>query len=503
MVKLDIGSGQPLCKPWSACLAATLMIGLFNPSAMAESALRPLDQLSDSELIANYEAAGTALTGTSMMPGAELTSRMGSGNASFSGLEAGRMELLRRGRECVPELNAFLEQEAPKQRNPTNPKENLSFTGDILGLLARIGDYRSALIAQRILSGWEGQVDPGERYAASRALERLTYVSFYTVRPQVFDYRDCVEHKDAEDRNLGFSLDKTALAYKNWLKGEGKDPAQWLPMAVRRAHELVGSENLDQVYCAASFLRPEKARDDQPDATMSRLAEVIGKMELQGDGISYFINGKAVPVAGGNWIKSLTDYGPQAREFSKLLIGMQRKQAVNQWELYEYLRDVGGPEIMAFFFERLSVVGAEIGKITKDPATPKGFGSDDPRGWWFDCQREIHFGIHRWAGRLFATDAERLAWWKANQGRTPEQWLADNLETIAEQADKNILWAASISRRILPDLPIGANDVDLPESFIPAPDFKPIQGPYRTVWLRENRSKLRYDGNAGCFRLKQ
>ena len=74
------------------------MIGLFNPSAMAESALRPLDQLSDSELIANYEAAGTALTGTSMMPGAELTSRMGSGNASFSGLEAGRMELLRRGR---------------------------------------------------------------------------------------------------------------------------------------------------------------------------------------------------------------------------------------------------------------------------------------------------------------------------------------------------------------------------------------------------------------------
>ncbi len=478
------------------------MVGWFTLGATPEKTLPPLHQLSDAALVEAYEAAGTALTGTVMMPGAEMSSIMDHDNASYARLNAVRMELLRRGRECVPELNAFLEQEAPKQRNPANQKENLSFTGDVLGILARIGDARSAQITLKILSGWEGQVDRSERYAASRALMRLTYVSFYKVRPLEFDYGEYVEHKDAQAWNSDSTLDKTALTYKNWLEGEGKDPAQWLPMAVARAQELLSADNLDKIYCAASFLRPEMARDNQPDATMARLAEVIGKMELQRDGISYFINSKEVPAAGGNWVKFLTNYGPRARKFSKLLIEVQRKQAVNQWGLYAILRDVGGSEIMAFFFERLPAVSAEVEKITKDPATSKWFNGDDPRGWWFDCQWEIHYGIHRWAGRLFATDAERLAWWKANQGRTPEQWLSDNLETIAEQADKNVRWAASISRRILPDLPIGANDGDLPESFNPPPNLKRIQGPFRTGWLRENRSKLRYDGNAGCFRLE-
>ncbi len=503
IMKFNASSVLPFCCPWSAFLGAALIVGLFTPGATAEDTLPSPNQLSNAALVEAYEAAGTALTGTVMMPGAEVSSIMDRGNVSYARLTAVRKELLRRGRECVPELNAFLNQEAPKQRNPTNRKENLSFTGDVLGILARIGDDRSARIALKVLSGWEGRVDPSERYAASRALERLTYVSFYKVRPLEFDYGEYVEHKDAQDWNSDSTLDKTALTYKNWLEGEGKDPAQWLPMAVRRAHELLTSENLEQVYCAASFLRPEKALDDLPEVTMSRLAEVVGKMELQADGISYFINGKGVPVGGGNWIKLLTDYGPRARKFSKLLTQLQRQQAVNQWGFYAFLRDVGGPDIMAFFFERLPVVSAEVAKITQDPGTPKGFGSDDTRGWWFDSQREIQYGIHRWAGRLFATDAERLAWWKANQGRTPEQWLSDNLKTIAEQADKNILWAASISRRILPDLPIGEYDVDLPESFIPPPDLKRIQGPFRTVWLRENRSKLSYDGNAGCFRLKQ
>ena len=280
---------------------------LGQSKAIAEIPLRPLNELGDSELIADFEASGAALTGTLMMPGADLSSMSDRSNASYARLGAARMELLRRGKACVPELNAFLEQEAPKRRNPTNRKENLSFTGDVLEILAQIGDDRSARMALKILSGWEGQIGPRERNTALRTLERLTYVCFYKVRPQELTYRDSVEHKEAKDRNSGFTFDQTALAYKNWLEGEGKDPAQWLPMSVRRAHELLTSENLDQVYCSATFLRPEKGRDNQSEATMSRLADIIGKMELQGDGISYFINGKAVPAAGGNWIKLLTD----------------------------------------------------------------------------------------------------------------------------------------------------------------------------------------------------
>ena len=119
---------MPLCCSWSGFLRVALLVGSFALGATAEDTLLPLYQLSDAALVEAYEAAGTALTGTSMMPGAAESSRMERGNASYTRMSAVRMELLRRGRECVPELNAFLEQEAPKQRNPANQKENLSFT---------------------------------------------------------------------------------------------------------------------------------------------------------------------------------------------------------------------------------------------------------------------------------------------------------------------------------------------------------------------------------------
>jgi hypothetical protein len=440
-----------------------------------------LAPLTDAELIQTYEAAGLALAGTGREPTDGPCISSAPKIIDF-GMEAIQAEILRRGSAVVPALIDFLEREVPQDRQAPvrGPAPSfagngaLSFTGNALDLLARIGDTRGASITLSILEGWEGKATRWEQGAALDALERLTHVCFRSLNGNC---ANSVEHPTAIRAASFPDYATPARLYKQWMEGEGRDPTNWVGIATQRAREMLTSEDLEQVYGAAAFLQSAADHDTTPDATLARLADIVGKMKQGWKKGRYEFAGKPVPVLFGNWVAMISNYGPRARPYAATLLRIQKEQGRNNWSGYASLRKVGGPEVMTFLFEVL-------------PGLRSG-----------DAQREVRLGIDRWAGRVFDSDADRLAWWKANKSRPPQEWLAANLDVVAGQADTGVLWAGWIAREVLPDLPVGVSENIGSVMAMRDVGMRRVEGPFRVQWLHAHRHELRYDEDAGCFRL--
>jgi len=463
---------------WIVCITVGCWL------ACAGSAFADLEKLTDAELIAEYEAAGLAVNGPHEEPPMDGGPRLALPSLNPRA-QAVQREILQRGVQMVPALIAFLEQEVPKEREQ-HPRFDaaVSFVSDTLKLLVQINDPRAAPIALRILEGWDGKANEHKQRAALNALERLTYCTFYKVRPHANNYRDSLQHPQAVDKEWFSEYITLAKLYREWMQGEGKDPSQWIELARKRARQLLAGEDFDQVYCAATFLRPSAGRDDNPDATLARLAELAGKMKKGDEPHTY-------------WTAMITDYGPRARPYAAILLRIQKEQGMmNNWGGYAQLRKIGGLEILSYLFEVLPKISAEADAIRKKDGERAGYTSDDPRLAWLSSQREVRFGIDRWAGRLFDSDAEREAWWKENKTKPPEDWLLANLDILNKQVADNKLWAWGIAHEVLPDMPgypFGEWQREIGK--------RKIEEPFREEWLGEHRDKLRYDANAGCFRL--
>jgi hypothetical protein len=461
-----------------------------------------LAPLTDAELIQTYEAAGLALAGTGREPTDGPCISSAPKIIDF-GVEAIQAEILRRGSAVVPALIDFLEREVPQDRQAPvrGPAPSfagngaLSFTGNALDFLARIGDTRGASITLRILEGWEGKATRWEQGAALDALERLTHVCFRSLNGNC---ANSVEHPTAIRAASFPDYATPARLYKQWMEGEGRDPTNWVGIATQRAREMLTSEDLEQVYGAAAFLQSAADHDTTPDATLARLADIVGKMKRGGKKGRYEFAGKPVPESIHNWLAMISNYGPRARPYAATLLRIQKEQGWNNWAGYAPLRKVGGPEVVSYLFAVLPEISAKADKISGGAEARAGFRNDDPQGWWLSSQREVRFGIDRWAGRVFDSDVDRLAWWEANKSRPPQEWLAANLEVVVAQADTGVLWAGWIVREVLPDLPMGVSD---PGGNWWDPGIRRVEGPFRVKWLHEHRDALRYDANAGCFRL--
>lgn len=466
------------CSGWRTYgLTGVIWVVLTGAGVGADTTDRPVTQLTDAELVKAYETAGLALAGTGEEPTDAAIARVArlDRDPRIQAMWTVKAEILRRGAKVVPALLAFLEQEAPKEREK-DPADwiVLSFTGDALELLARIGDPRAAPLALRVLEGWEGKVNKCEQWAAIPALEKLTHFSFHRLQPFHDTYADSVEHPDAMAADYFAECATPARLYKEWMAGEGSDPATWVRMAMQRAWQLLASENLEQVYCAAEFLRPAAGHDEAPGATLARLAEIVGKTKKGWGKYNYKFAGRPLGAPLGNWVELVADYGPRARPYVAVLLRIQKEQGRSDWTCAN-LRKVGGPEVMAFLFEALPRQRGVIG--------------------------EVQVGIARWAGRRFDSDADCLAWWEANKHKMPQEWLAANLDVLVEQADRNPPGVGWLAREVLPDLPVGASE---DRGFaLPSPDVgtSGVKEPFRVKWLQEHRRELRYDENAGCFRL--
>jgi len=444
---------------WIVCITVGCWL------ACAGSAFADLEKLTDAELIAEYEVAGLAVNGKFEEPPMDGGPRLA---LSFPNprFQAAQWEILQRGVQMVPTLIAFLEQEVPKEREK-NPKFNrpVSFVDDVLKMLVQINDPRAAPVALRILEGWDGKANERKQSAALGALQRLTYFSFHKIKPHRVPYQDSLEHSKAINIEYSSEYATSARLYREWLEGEGKDPSQWLELARKQARQMLASEDLDLVYHAATFLRPETGRDDDPDATLARLVEIVGKMKKGKNG--YEFAGKPVPNPDANW--------------TGMIDKLQKKD---------------GLKILTSLFEALPKVSAQADRIRKTDGENARYTSDDPRLAALGSQREVRLGIDRWAGRVFDSDAEREAWWKENKTKSPEEWLLANLDILNEQVANDKLWAWAIAHDVLPDMPGYPYGERRPEV-----GKRKVEEPFRVEWLNEHRKELRYDANAGCFRL--
>ncbi len=236
--------------------------------------------------------------------------------------------------------------------------------------------------------------------------------------------------------------------YRDWLAGDGKDPAQWLALARKRPRVLLDSDDLDDVYCGVSFLvfpvnrgaSPE-LRDDLPERTVQRLGQILGgtkpvpgndKHDFRSRGQPfpmslYQYRGQTLPISPYNWLSYLAAYGPRTRPFATILIRLQNETGLNNCLGLQQMAKIGGPDVMAFYFESLPAINNEVDSIRNDPAAPKEFSLDDPRGWWLNAQQICRAGIERWAGQSFDSDDAHFGWWEANKNKPPEQWLRDSL----------------------------------------------------------------------------
>src|SRR5690606_18882928 len=120
--------------------------------------------------------------------------------------------------------------------------------------------------------------------------------------------------------------------------------------------------------------------------------------------------------------------------------------------------------------------------------------------------RACRWGIERWAGRTFARDDEIAAWWEQAQGDTQREWLAQNLQRTAAEADAGSAKAQSILRQVVPDLPHPEADKHFDPPWrhregIPYHESTP-EG-FRVPWLEKHRPSLTYNEKRSCFELTE
>ena len=481
---------------------------LFDPP---EAARNPLAHLSDQELLDEYISRGTELKGSGVEPidGYRLgMAMMLYRQPRYEMWQAARWEIIRRGAPMVPQLVDLLKHEVPRNASATDDAYVFGFARDLMETLTRIGDPRPAPVLVDILGGYSGQANLALRKVALDSLQKLTCVTFVRYLPHEGYYYIAVPDPSATH---AADLAAQAAKYRAWMNADGRDSAKWLDMARARARALLDGDDLNDAYCAVSFLqfgRDGVSLDDDPDRTMASVARIIQECRRREQspvsGSDWRARQEKDPYATpASWLQFAGRAGPRARAYAPSLVQIHRGMG--------YFRDVipiGGEEVMAYLMERFPDLDARRAQLgverTAEWAELRNREDTEKRGALMAYQ-ECRWGIERWAGRPFADDKEIAVWWQANKGRSQEQWLADGLEPTAAQADSGNAKAQHLIHLLLPDLPRADGEWlwSPPPSYVIG-DFrvKPIP-PFRVAWLRQHRHELIYDAQAGGFRLQR
>jgi hypothetical protein len=498
-----------------------LLIGLASSSALAiEPATAPfastdvgnisdaaLRELTNKDLLQLYQSTALRAGATDVMPD--------QGNPSDWDPNVHRIrdEILRRGAPMSPLLASAFRTESTLHRPEVPGKYPPGLLSSEAQLLIDLGDPSAVPTLLDVAAHGPPQRENslfGPQLTAINMLECLTFVLFHRASPSEDNYSSAVEHPNALPVD-DFSPDdypKVARLYQDWLAGEGKDPAQWHSLAQKRARKLLESEDPNAAYCAASFLAGSTPRglesisnDDDPGRTMPRLARFISESRhLPGnDPYAYEYRNKPTHVSIADWLALLARYGPRARPHAAVVIRVQKDNKLTDWWTIEQMSRIGGADIMARCVEILPAISEQADKILNDPAQPKGYDSHDPRLGWIEAQLQCRCCIDRWAGRTFDSDEQRLTWWDANRQKSPQQWLEDSLTIAAQRADahagEELLHDGWLFWQLLPDAPFAAQD-------FPA-DSRPTGNSHdHEKWLDAHRAELRYDPDAGNFRIR-
>jgi hypothetical protein len=405
----------------------------------------------------------------------------------------------------VPALMKILEVEAV--RNPGKPKfmGEFGFAVDVMRMLGQLGDPRPVNLLVRIMEGMDGRANLAVRDFARETMERLTYHTFRVesdnpITPlAVMGAGALVLSRDDRQRDRAAEMDAVATLYARWVAGEGRDSARWLDLARQRARRALEGDDPVATRNAIAFLAGEwsvKGHDDQPDATMLSIARMMNRPgRAEGDGDSH-----ALAVA-------LANYGPAARPYAQSLLRYARRQP--SWSSYHHLAEVGGEEAMAFMVrslpelrDKVERLGFSVEADSNQLVTKESRAAREALLTYNACR----WGIERWAGRSFTRDEDIAAWWRQAGGKTQGQWLEENLDRTAAEADGGDAKAQHLIRGMVPDLPHADDDLPFDPPWrwrnnVPYREGTP--GPYRGAWLKENRATLDYDEKRSCFVLRE
>jgi hypothetical protein len=452
----------------------------------------PLAALSNEQLLAEYLKRGEALRGSDVEPIDSNLPRI----AVFYPYRAplrvawtlAHAAIVRRGRAMVGLLTGRLKSEA--MRNPPDMTEfnaKFGFAVDLIEMLAEIGDSQAVPPLVRVIGGDDGIASAPIRRAAVDAVERLTYLRVLVDRrntPAMIG-PDVIDHPDFQT---------IATLYRKWLEREGKDSAQWLSLAQQRARAALKVSDPLAVRSAITFFDTRAGgHDNAPEQTMNAIAAIIQRDDsplLRSGNEFLFLHAR------------LANYGPPARPYVDLLI--QRARAQRTWDTFESLASVGGEDAMRFMIESLPAFRKSLDLMHVSPEidAPEDLPADKQNGLL--TYRACRWGIERWAGRLFESDAAIAEWWDASATKTQRQWLEESLEQTSALADTGDPKAQFLIRALLPDLPDPEADIAYHPfwSFSNLMLYIELANPaFRASWLKAHRDKLVYDDHMSHFVL--
>ena len=305
-----------------------------------------LRKLSDAQLWAAYQNPELEMRAEDLPPTGN--GFFGAETPRFAMFQQIRAEIVRRGAVMQPFLLEFLRSEV-RVENHLAPTSRFSGIGnryfaDALELLVQMREPSAALTSARTLVELldSSATTAGARRAALYSIEQLTQIGFFKCQPHSGRDGWMVERAGALPLESSLARDDAARAaawYREWLRGEGAQPARWLDMARQRARRILAEDDLEAIYCAVVFLSssprtlstapaPWRRRDDAPDQTAARLGEILAaaqqsevthnykKLSFH----EYLYRGRALPVSIGNWALLLSSYGAQARPYAGALM---------------------------------------------------------------------------------------------------------------------------------------------------------------------------------------
>jgi hypothetical protein len=408
-------------------------------------------------------------------------------------------EIVRRGARMLPLLRPLLQRDPPLVGPASRwPRHVFSLSTSLVELLRRIDDPAATQLLVDVVEGLDGAATLPARRLALHGLESRTHIGFYASKhdvgfgpPLAADaVRVSAVPREEEDHA---AFVQVADRYREWLAGEGRDPARWLDLADARAHAGLDPGDRVQFMRSIRFLtragRPDLPRDPQPQKAVSVLARLLEQNPTNPLNLSPFEPQPDLHA-------TLASYGPLARAHARLILDHDRRKR-DEWSL-SAVGTLGGNEAVAYLFDQLPELRAGLQRRgIADPLAVEERELPEVDRDLLDRYLACRWAIDRNIARVFASDDELLAWWATAQKQSPRQWVEQNLAITAADADAGHPRAQWILRQLLPDLPHADRDTPLaaaPNAVIwpgPPPFFERPPPPFRVAWLAAHRDRLR------------
>jgi len=495
----------------------------------AQDEVELVKTLSSKDLIDRYRAHAAQMKGMDAPREGRIL-----GMPIFNGVEEEserlavlKREIIRRGAEIGPLLIDGLKEQALLNPDLSPRDDSLPPRGiarELMDMLAQIGDARAAEVMLDIISG-KLNCNFFVTQAAVENIERLTQVRFRQFDSQTYA-SEAVRGPDAtvqpflpKDRKS--YLRDLAPKYARWIAqhpAKDADATRWTNEALRMARAWLDGDDLAEAYNAAWFLRSGARRprivDDDPARTTSQLAAILEQCEVasssKSDGYTFYGHrhkptGQTLPISINSFTGLLTDGPSVPSKYAALLIRLEREMPENPGSLARDLWKVSGTEAMAYRVEVYTRLLADVNKLGINSQMDVSNMQDRTHlGLIMNCQY-YRWGIERWAGRTFATDAELDAWWSAEKDKTQQQWLESGLPLTAAKADAGDRQSQYLLRLVLgkalPNKP-DHNVWLLPGSSSEPPPRAEKGEPFRVRWLADHAGRLSCDVERGVFVLK-